>query len=177
MPRNWWAEKLNNGRPAVPQQQPVYPSPQHPAGPIAGGFPAPPGQQPPQQPPAPPEEAPPPPGAENSALPGWWNWRGNRKGAAAESTNCPSCGSPRYFTQRSGGVLNTQTGLMAYPKPECMECGYPNEQGSSGMSDAQIQQGTAVIAHGPARLARQDEAAPPPGSIGHLRRTVSTRPD
>jgi hypothetical protein len=50
----------------------------------------------------------------------------------AHTGNCPGCGSYRYFSRRSEGKT-TQNGFVE-PRPQCFECGYPNEQGALGIS-------------------------------------------
>lgn len=95
-----------------------------------------------------------------------WHWQGDPRGGAGETATlgpCPHCGSNNYFSRSSGmgNVVNTQTGAMVPPTPECFECGYPRLQG---------QLGTATVT-GPAHAARQGAApAPAPGTIGTLTR-------
>lgn len=76
-----------------------------------------------------------------------WQWGGNPRGGAGETAttgDCPNCGSPRFFSKRQGGVT-TANGVV-YPNPECMDCGYPREQGQLGVA-------SAIIAGGPSRQA------------------------
>lgn len=95
-----------------------------------------------------------------------WHWQGDMRGGAGETAMlgpCPHCGSNNYFSRSSGmgNVVNTTTGQMVPPTPECFECGYPRLQGALG---------TAHI-EGPAMAARQGAApAPAPGTIGSLTR-------
>lgn len=90
-----------------------------------------------------------------------WQWKGDPRGAAGERLGpCPHCGSPRYIQGTSGGKM-MKDGTMAYPKPSCFDCGYPNEQG--------ILAGAATTT-GPAMAARASEAPPPPGSMAFIRR-------
>lgn len=66
-----------------------------------------------------------------------WGWTGNPRGGARETQttgNCPSCGSPRFFSRSNAMVTNTNTGMACPPKPQCFECGYPNEQGTLSAS-------------------------------------------
>lgn len=77
----------------------------------------------------------------------------------AQTGNCPGCGSTRYFSRQSAatGVM-TSSGTV-YPAPECLDCGYPRQQGALGVS---------APSTGPLLPARQG-AAPPPGSLDALR--------
>jgi hypothetical protein len=94
-----------------------------------------------------------------------WQWQGNVKGGLGESMttgDCPACGSARFFSRTNGGgVMNANTGVTYYPKPECADCGYPNEQGSLGVS---------AQATGSALPSRQGAAPAPPGAIGRMAR-------
>jgi hypothetical protein len=56
--------------------------------------------------------------------------------------------------------MNANTGQTVYPSPECMDCGYPNQQG--------VLAGQAS-ASGPAQMAKQGEAPAPTGSLASLR--------
>lgn len=95
-----------------------------------------------------------------------WHWQGNPQGGAKDSAtlgNCPHCGSTNYFSRAAGGaVVNTSTGQMVAPTPECFECGYPRQQGALGQAHIE----------GPAMAARQGEkpSFAPEGSIGTLTR-------
>jgi hypothetical protein len=89
----------------------------------------------------------------------WQDWEGKQGARETQTTgNCPECGSHLYFSRREGAVT-TERGMMA-PRAECWSCGYPNTQGAVSVSST-----TGVT-----KPARQDEAPPPPGSLGHLRR-------
>jgi hypothetical protein len=96
-----------------------------------------------------------------------WNWKGNLKGGAGETEkvgSCPQCGSPRFFSRANGGtVMNSNTGQMCAPKPECMECGYPNEQGALGYQHA----GAIKVVEG-AVAARQGKAPAPAGTMATI---------
>lgn len=90
-----------------------------------------------------------------------WGWKGDMRYGAGETAmtgNCPGCGSTRFFSKKSGAIT-THNG-MAYPRPECMDCGYPQEQGYLD---------TATVVRGPAIAARQDEAVAPAGTLASLR--------
>lgn len=135
---NWWGNKL--GTPAPPRQGNYPPSA------------APRGFQPPPPVGAPQEqryqESPP---EDNGLKPGEMTagqamreWKGT---AAAQNTgNCPHCNSPRYFERRTGGVT-TSNGVV-YPKGECFECGYPNEQGQLGSDVSQVIGGASSARQG-----------------------------
>ena len=156
----WWDQKLQ----IPPGQRQAYapPSPQYQP---QQGY-----QQPAQQqpPPAPAEDPaqyePPTPGDPHGYHTGtakkMWAWKGNPQGGARETEvtgNCPSCGSPRFFS-RSGAGVTTRNGVVQ-PSPECFECGYPRQQGDYGAPSAVASAGAA----------RQKEAPPPPGSLASLR--------
>ena len=90
-----------------------------------------------------------------------WQWSGDPRGGAGETAKigaCPNCHSNNYFSRSTGSVVNTQSGQMVAPAPECFECGYPRTQGGlSGASNTT----------GPAMAARQGATpAPPPGTVG-----------
>ena len=154
--------------PAAPTAQPrssaPYPGYQPP--PPVGAPPPPYGYQQQQQQQAPPpveeDYRPPDPGDPNGHLRNVWKWQGNPRGGAGETArtgNCPSCGSPRYFSLQTPetGKMDRE-GRMVYPSPECSDCGYPKQQGALAAS--------TVSGQAPAR---QAEAPPPPGSLGALR--------
>ena len=158
---NWWANKIATApRPASPLP-----------GPPMGGNPYPPApfQPAPQAPQHPVETYDPDPTTmaglfRNKFGMSMWDWQGNPRGGAGETQrvgSCPACGSPRYFSKSGQTVTNSNTGVVATPRPECMECGYPNEQGALGVP---------VASQGPVRAARGAEAPVPGGTIGHLRR-------
>lgn len=123
---NWWANKL---APTAPPPQRAYdPSPRQPA---QVNFP-----QPQYRQPAPPEEQEWQPNTQDPSKVGEvlpiWHWKGNPRGGAAETQGCPACGSPRFFSRQQTGGVSTSQGVV-YPRPECFECGYPNEQGTLGV--------------------------------------------
>jgi hypothetical protein len=159
----WWADKIGAPGPGVPRRPaaPLTGTPLPPPyGVTPGGFPA-----PQEQPPPMPEmyEAPDPTDPHGHHR-NWFRWRGNPKGGARETQitgNCPQCNSVRYFS-RAGAGVTTSNGVVQ-PRPECFDCGYPNQQGEIS--------GAIVTVQGGARPARQDEAPPPPGSLAHLRRS------
>lgn len=122
---NWWDKKLGTpaSRPAVHQQTSYQ------------GYD--PRLLPGRQPPVPQYQ--PPPEGEVVTDPNHefhigdvlGQWRGNVEGGLGETQttgDCPGCGSTRFFSRRVGGVT-TKNGVI-YPRPECMDCGYPNEQGT-----------------------------------------------
>lgn len=94
-----------------------------------------------------------------------WQWKGNRLGGAGETMltgNCPRCGSARYFSRRSESKINVNTGVMAAPRGECMDCGYPQDQGMIGS-------GVHLSGSGQhARQAARDSVPVPTGTIGKM---------
>lgn len=151
---SWWANKLGTSQ-TPPRQSPFAPAPQQTV--AAPVWP----QQPQQQPPAPQEEFVPNeqnPTKVSEVLP-IWQWKGNPRGAAGDVTgNCPGCGSPRFFSRRSGAIT-TANGVV-YPAPECADCGYPRDQGEIGIPSQVLDGGKAPSAEAPA----------PPGTLASLRR-------
>ena len=133
--------------------------------PAPGGY-----QQPWQQgqppPPAPPPETytPPDPKDPMGHMRNVWTFQGNFKdGAAKESSamgNCPSCGSARFFSRANGGWSVTTDHGIFYPAPECIDCGYPREQGMVA---------GASVTSAPAMASRSAGAAPPAGSIPFIK--------
>lgn len=156
---NWWANKVGTA------PRPTQPLPGPPTGgnpyPQAPFQPAPPPPQHPVETYEPPDQTDPHNHHRNI-----WRWQGNQRGGAGETKrtgNCPACGSARFFSRAGNTVTNTNTGLVAAPRAICEDCGYPLEQMGSGAGS-----GAKVV--GRPRMARQDEAEAPTGSLGHLRR-------
>lgn len=71
-----------------------------------------------------------------------------------ERANCPSCGSPNYFSRTSGSVTTT-SGVMP-PAPICSECGYNGRFVQTG-TDLNAAYGTNTGV--PTKKARQDIAS------------------
>jgi hypothetical protein len=93
-----------------------------------------------------------------------WHWQGKEGAAETQRIGaCPNCHSNNYFSRSTGSQINTNTGQMVPPAPECFECGYPRQQGALA--------GSAAI-EGPAAAARQGNAPTmaPEGTIGKLMR-------
>lgn len=109
----WWARKLGNPPPAVPQyQQQSYPATQQPS------------------------YRPPPLGAQTPLqhvqvtkdnvveLAGLWQ---GGQGTKTETSRCPQCSSGDYFSRMnvSGSrVVNTSSGTTASAAPHCFDCGF-----------------------------------------------------
>jgi hypothetical protein len=88
-----------------------------------------------------------------------WHWGGDPRGGAGETQRigaCPHCGSNNYFSRSQGTVLNSSSGQMVPPAPECWECGYPRTQGALGSAHIE----------GPAQASRQ--GASPPAAVAAL---------
>jgi hypothetical protein len=117
---NWWARKLGTPAPATAPQQPTYTTP--PARAVSPTL------QPFQAPSTPPAVVTEDNIADAAAL-----WQGGQ-GTKTETTHCPNCGSPNYFSRANQGFQNpNHTGAGASVTTErgtaqvaarCFACNY-----------------------------------------------------
>jgi hypothetical protein len=170
-PASWYQRHFGNGQPAAPAAPQLYPASVLPRGivpnqqaVVADYLNRAPAYQPPSPPPQDAYNEDPihdPYGHHTRGR--VFSWRGNARGGASEQEVCPQCGSGLYFSRRNAGGVTTERGVF-YPASQCMDCGFDSSRPDQGYV-------SVLPGGGSAKIQRQAEAPPPPGTVAHLRRT------